>query len=732
MEPKEVIKFVERQERALRRKRAFSASITMTHYYGPLFTLNLFEYLVSWIKRAPMRHMAMLKSLSPYIDAERLQVELKDWVDNIGLAVGLKADVLEIFKDQVQKNDIHSALDTLLIHTAELKNQLDPQNQGLLENNLHLLKKGLGLSKADIRLLAFAILTDLPNSVKSLSREVNENLLTAEFDLHDLLAAICELTPDDVRQALSRKSLLRQSGLVEMEVDFLHSELDDVLDPLSSLHKLAHEHFDTLDALMSLWLNRQPDTTLSLKNFPHLETQIQEITEYLQQAVKLQVSGANVFLYGPPGTGKTELASLLAEQANMTLYTINDNPLDTPSARAREDKDKRLRTYRLAQSLLRQNHQAMILLDEAEDIFGSHNPLSALFGIRTRQTGDKHTLSQLLETNPVPTVWITNHIEQVDPAYLRRFSYLVEMNVPPRSIRRQIIDQHWQGLPVSDALKSHLAEQADIPPSIYAKAAQVIGMFAMDEKTCEQALLNQINSWRNAVGLPPVNMPAADMNLPYDVSLINTEPGATFLLRMLRNAAQARLCFYGAPGTGKSAFARHLSTTLDKPLMLRRVSDLISPYVGETERNLAKTFREAEREGAILFLDEGDSFLRNRTLAHHSWEVTQTNELLTQMEHFNGIFILATNLMDNLDPAALRRFDFQVQFNPMRPEQRWQLFHTIVPDADTTWQEKLHSLPLNLGHFATVWRQIKLVNIQPDAQFLFQLLKTHTESPKSG
>jgi SpoVK/Ycf46/Vps4 family AAA+-type ATPase len=96
--------------------------------------------------------------------------------------------------------------------------------------------------------------------------------------------------------------------------------------------------------------------------------------------------------------------------------------------------------------------------------------------------------------------------------------------------------------------------------------------------------------------------------------------------------------------------------------MIRRASDLVSKFVGETEQQMAAMFREAEAEKAVLLLDEADSFLQDRRHAQRTYEVTEVNEMLQGMERFAGIFICTTNLMDSIDQAALRRFTFKIQF----------------------------------------------------------------------
>ena len=103
---------------------------------------------------------------------------------------------------------------------------------------------------------------------------------------------------------------------------------------------------------------------------------------------------------------------------------------------------------------------------------------------------------------------------------------------------------------------------------------------------------------------------------------------------------------------------------------------------------------DADPATRVLLLDEVDSFLSERTQARHSWERTQANELLQQMERYPGIFIAATNLMSGIDTTALRRFDFKLNFRALTPAQRLRLFarealgddqaavHAGLPGAD--------------------------------------------------
>jgi hypothetical protein len=120
----------------------------------------------------------------------------------------------------------------------------------------------------------------------------------------------------------------------------------------------------------------------------------------------------------------------------------------------------------------------------------------------------------------------------------------------------------------------------------------------------------------------------------------------------------------GPPGTGKSAFARHLAEGLDLELVEKRYSDLVSMWLGESEKAIALAFEEAADLRAFLVFDEADSLLRDRAAAQHSWEVTQVNEMLTRMERHPYPFACTTNAPELLDAASARRFLVQAPLCP--------------------------------------------------------------------
>ena len=174
------------------------------------------------------------------------------------------------------------------------------------------------------------------------------------------------------------------------------------------------------------------------------------------------------------------------------------------------------------------------------------------------------------------------------------------------------------------------------------------------------------------------------------------------------DAPRLNILLSGAPGSGKTAFARYLAGQVGAELRTIRASELLSKWVGETEKKLAEVFKEAKSKGQILFLDEIDSFLQDREHSDHSWEVTQVNELLQQMEEFQGVMIGATNFADRLDKAVLRRFTYKLKLDYLTDEGKGIFFERFFKTPLTEGEkQRLDSISkLTPGDFRTVREEL--------------------------
>lgn len=181
-----------------------------------------------------------------------------------------------------------------------------------------------------------------------------------------------------------------------------------------------------------------------------------------------------------------------------------------------------------------------------------------------------------------------------------------------------------------------------------------------------------------------------------------------------------------------------LAQTLERELISRSGADLLDMYVGGTEKAIAAAFADADPENTVLLLDEVDSLLRCRKLAQRSWETTQVNELLQQMENFDGIFICTTNLMDDVDEAALRRFTFKLRFQALNNAQRESLFaEMVLGNADlplpSFLRHDLHRLNnLTPGDFANVRQQEQLLGEAYSPEEFLKRLERECHMKRSG
>jgi len=140
--------------------------------------------------------------------------------------------------------------------------------------------------------------------------------------------------------------------------------------------------------------------------------------------------------------------------------------------------------------------------------------------------------------------------------------------------------------------------------------------------------------------------------------------------------------FSGPPGTGKTMAAEVLAGDLELDLYKVDLSGVVSKYIGETEKNLARIFAEAQTSNSILFFDEADALFGKRTEvsdAHDRYANIETSYLLQKMEEYEGVVILATNLRQNMDEAFTRRIRFIVEFPFPEAESRARIWRTLFP-----------------------------------------------------
>jgi ATP-dependent 26S proteasome regulatory subunit len=411
--------------------------------------------------------------------------------------------------------------------------------------------------------------------------------------------------------------------------------------------------------------------------------------------------GINILLYGGPGTGKSEFCKMVARAVGRDLFAVGetDESGDEPS------RSDRLDALRLADKLAARRGKALLLFDEMEDILQRGERAASARG-PVRRAGSKVFFNRLLEQNQVPVLWTANSIDEFDPAFLRRMTFAFEMKPLPAAGRARL----WadvarrQGLPMPAAEAEALARQHAVSPGLMTGAVHAVAIAGGG--TDEIAFV--VKSLARPLGARPRG---AIAGASFQPELANADLDLAGLQRALAaegGALDFSLCLSGPPGTGKSAFARQLAAAMGLEPLLKRGSDLLSMWVGETEQRLAEAFEEARRERALLIIDEAETFLWSRSGASRSWEVSMVNELLVQMENHTLPFACTTNHLDCIDPAALRRFTFKVKFDFLTPSQSadaYRRFFGCEPPA------ALRALDhLTPGDFAVVAKKLRLLS----------------------
>ena len=377
--------------------------------------------------------------------------------------------------------------------------------------------------------------------------------------------------------------------------------------------------------------------------------------------------------------------------------------------------------FRLAQSLLRYQNNNLLLFDEMDDLFECSG-LSAMFGGKL-QFSSKVFTNRLFEKNPVPTIWIINDVMSLDETIVRRMSLVLEIKSPPKSSRQavwnRIIAKHDLELPVQaiDELMN-----LEVSPAILNNAvrfSRINGQGVEDILFATRGIMKAIKGSNK----PPDKISPTI----YCQKLVSAETDLAELGARLKKSGQLHfsLCLYGPPGTGKTEYVRQLAHQLEMEVLVKRASDLLGSYVGETERQIAAAFQEAQEKECFLVFDEADSLLGDRSYAQRGWEVSQVNEMLTWMESHQLPFACTTNQMERLDQASLRRFTFKIAFDYLTKNQVYQAFNEFFR---VDMQDSIQGLSnLTPGDFSVVRKKAEIMGLLDQPNELVKMLLKENE-----
>jgi SpoVK/Ycf46/Vps4 family AAA+-type ATPase len=644
---------------------------------------------------------------------------LLTWLGDVGFQIGCRFDAKDGDEEEVRRGVSHRYSKTRKIVTAEnwaaarlavQRVSSQKSKPAAFDRNLDLLAAHFGLDNIERCMLDLGSRYRSHSPLETLWDDLKHNYLGGK---PALIAHLLDVSPAAVETRLTARGRLFRFGLIS----FSESHYAPIRLPDGLIQALAPP-VGTFEAICGRLVGPATSPACSWADFEHLGEERDMVLRLVSGALAKRAKGVNILLYGPPGTGKTEFCKVLAAQVGAVLHAIGENN-EYAAEPSREDRLARLR---LSQQLLASRSDTMALFDEMEDVLQGmrYGRLMALFGQRP-PAGSKVYLNRLLEEAPIPTLWTSNEIDGFDPALLRRLTLAIEIRTPPPSVRERVWKETLgrERLRVDPALSRQLALEFTAPPALAVNAVRAAKLAGGKEKDLRLAMRSVTKAMAGGVEAPP--LPKQDAAFSLDLS--NTDQKLELLAERLSRSGSDKavsLCLFGPPGTGKSAFARHIAERMDMPVLHKRASDLISKWLGESEANIAAAFADARAQGAFLIFDEADSLLCDRAGAHRSWEVSQVNEMLTWMESHELPFACTTNLMDRLDNASLRRFTFKIRFGFLDRDQvrrAFTRFFGLSAPARVSGMDMLTP-----GDFAVVRRRASLLGFSTNPEALADAL----------
>lgn len=556
----------------------------------------------------------------------------------------------------------------------------------------------------------------------------------------DMMAALLGEEKKTIQSRMKFSSPLMKNGLVYlMTRDF---DGEPVIDKMpyhlhqKILDRIDNEEFDVAAAAESL-LGKPEAAITEMADFPHIRTEAEYARSIVQGAFKTGEKGINLLAYGGTGVGKTEFFRALAASLGVPLYSIGEKDQESDEDFSEENRRPhatspaaRIADKRLVENMLERRQQpALTMFDEMEDILGSA-PIEARSGKFSAFQMSKAATNNLLNHNTVPCLWTTNNIERFDPAVLRRFSFAFEIQTPNAEVRQRVILRTLKryGKELTEHQIQTLAHDNAVPPAFFdqtirsAALAQEKGADAAGEKFYANLALGLRNIGRLVATPEEFKAPKPVEN--YDLKLVNADENLHELTEQIVAGGHKRfsICAYGVSGAGKSEYMVYLAHRMGMEAMLVPYSSVADSRIGETEANMRMKFEQAADEKKFLIFDEADSLLADRRMAKNSWEKTQTNEMLTLMQKRHPYPIgLTTNLMEDIDKAALRRFTFDICFKGLLPHQYREAFHNYFKQD---LPENVF-LPDNIapGDFLKVSQQAEIRGTGQNTEWLIRALE---------
>jgi transitional endoplasmic reticulum ATPase len=635
------------------------------HYAGKIYDDTLFDMAMRYLTVSEKRFIVA----QVFERAVRYKIDSERWISHHNDGTESSESTLKgLYTNDRLKNSIFLFIFIFLVRFREKQTTLKLNCP--LQKKLNEMSSVFGLNTAEKEILLLLYLVHTDNAVERLFAETNavtdvKNDFCGSSKGKKTIMVLTGLSRHDVDTVVSEKSTLSRVGLLDSD----GNPVSEVIDFLAgtSTSTFSQRYFQEFTG---------PVVPLEVLAIEKEHVEIVKMLKKHREAGH----GTNILLYGEPGTGKTEFARSLGRFLGLSVYEIKNIEEEESD---RTDHRFRHRALIACQRVV-DPERSIIIVDEADALL---NSASAFFF--SGPVAEKGQINRILDESKSFIVWITNRYDGIDNSTKRRFDYSIHFEKMTFEQRKSIwetgVNRYHLRRCFTDSDIITLASSYETNAGGIDVALRNAGRIYHQTKKSEKVMPVITALLRAHLQVLDPDLDRRDTKKPdapeYSVEGLNIHGDLKQVIEILEkfngnwlhsrdngNVRNMNVLLYGPPGSGKTEFARFIARHLNRRLIVKKASDLLSCWVGETEKQIRNAFREAEHDRAILFIDEADSFLGSREGATHSWEITSVNEMLTNMETFRGILVCATNFKKVVDSAAIRRFVIKLEFDFLKPE----------------------------------------------------------------
>lgn len=569
----------------------------------------------------------------------------------------------------------------------------------------------VGLSRDEVHALMLALAPALDSGYRRRIARYFDNILQDAPTVDFILAM---LYPDRVTRMAGRRMFQPGAPLIDHRLVALTLPRDALGDGLQAREVRIPDRLlnvllgnDLLDRTLtgSCRLTRPDVASGDLAVEPGTLEPVLALTGPLLAAAVPQGPGVCIGVKGPSGTGKSMLVEVIASAGGRPLITVDCARLVTD-----ETPFEDLLATLLQEARFR---NAVVAFDTPEALAGPRSPRLAVF-------------LRALDGHPGVTVLMTSDPGALDPSVERHVAWQVETTLPDPTLRQEI----WQvqagrhpaegdlGLPQLALDFEFTGAQIRNAVQVARELATSRGAAAISRDDLLAGAWAQVRAdMAEYARRSKVRLTLDDLILPDDEAamvreVLDAARHRAFIMtewgfgRRLTTGKGLACLLLGEPGTGKTLCAEILAVALGQNLYQISIPRVMSKYIGETEKNIERIFATARANNSILLFDEADALFSTRVKVETSvdrFSNMEVNLLLQEIERYEGLVLLTTNLEKNIDKAFERRIQFKIRFPFPDAEHRAKIWRSHVPrecpiDPDIDWDRVGRSFQLAGGN----------------------------------